>query len=325
MNTFGRIFRISIHGESHGEVIGVVIDGCPAGIPLSAKDFTEDLNRRKPLDFGTTGRKESDIPQLLSGVFNGFSTGAPILVNFRNENIKSQDYEDFRNIPRPGSPDFVAKNKFKGFNDFRGGGAFSGRMTLALVAAGVIAKKIISPISIKAELISVGGSKDITNSVKNAKSLQDSLGGIIECSAENVPIGLGEPFFDSAESLISHILFSIPGVKALEFGAGVQSAAMLGSEFNDVYLNTDGKTATNNSGGIAGGITNGNNLSLKVTFRPASSISKPQKTLNFQTGDEVELAIKGRHDVCYAQRTSVIVESAVAIALADMMLISKAI
>ena len=325
MNSFGRIFRISIHGESHGEVIGVVIDGCPAGISLSAKDFSEDLNRRKPVVTGTTPRREDDIPELLSGVNNGFTTGTPVLINFRNENIKSGDYEDFKNIPRPGSADFTANNKFKGFNDLRGGGAFSGRMTLALVAAGVIAKKIISPISIIAELISVRGSNDITNEVEKAKSLNDSLGGIIECTAENVPIGLGEPFFDSAESLISHILFSIPGVKSVEFGAGVHSAEMTGSEFNDLYLSTDGKTATNNSGGINGGITNGNNLSLKVTFRPASSISKSQKTLDFLTGEEVELTIKGRHDVCYAQRTSVIVESAVAIALADMMMTSKAI
>jgi chorismate synthase len=323
MNTFGRIFRISIFGESHGQGLGIVVDGCPYGIKLVTDGFLTDLARRNPLEPGTTPRKEKDLPELVSGVFNDFSTGAPIMILFRNEDVQSAEYNKYKDMPRPGHADFVASKKYKGYNDFRGGGMFSGRLTLPLIAAGVIAKKIIEPININTKLILAGGSENIEEAIKKAEMEKDSIGGVVECVAENVPIGLGEPFFDGAESLISHIIFSIPGVKAIEFGAGIKAAEMIGSEFNDVYISSDGKTKTNNTGGVSGRLTNGNELVLSVTFRPPSSIGKPQKTLNFETGQEDILEVKGRHDVCFARRTPVIVEAAVAIALADMKLIEN--
>jgi chorismate synthase len=325
MNTFGRIFRVSIFGESHGQGLGAVIDGCPSGIKLTTDDIIKDMGRRNPQEAGTTPRKEKDIPELVSGVFNDISTGAPITILFRNEDVKSEEYNKYAALPRPGHADFVASKKFKGFNDYRGGGMFSGRMTLPIVASGFIAKKLIEPVRISASLISAGGFENIEEAVNKAESEQDSIGGVVECVAENVPVGLGEPFFDGAESLISHIIFSIPGVKAIGFGAGTKAAEMKGSEFNDVYVNKEGKTKTNNAGGVSGRLTNGNNLVLRVTFRPPSSIGKPQKTLNFSTGKEEELVIKGRHDVCFARRTPVIVEAAVGIALADMKLIHTAV
>ena len=323
MNSFGRIFRISIFGESHGLGLGVVVDGCPPGIKLTADDFADDIAKRNPVASGTTPRKEKDLPALVSGVFNDMSTGAPIMILFRNEDVKSEEYNKYKDMPRPGHADFVASKKYKGFNDYRGGGMFSGRLTLPIIAAGVIAKKIIASVSINAKLISAGGSENIEDAIKQAEMEKDSIGGVVECVAENVPIGLGEPFFDGAESLISHIIFSIPGVKAIEFGSGTKAAEMKGSKFNDVYISIDGKTQTNNAGGVSGRLTNGNNLILKVTFRPPSSIGKPQNTLNFATGKEEELVVLGRHDVCFARRTPVIVEAAVAIALVDMLLIEN--
>ncbi len=325
MNTFGRIFRVSIFGESHGLGLGALIDGCPPGIKLTIDDIIIDTGRRNPHEAGTTPRKEKDVPELFSGVFNGFTTGAPIMILFRNEDVKSGEYNKYASMPRPGHADFVSSKKFKGFNDYRGGGAFSGRMTLPLVAAGVIAKKLIEPVRISAALISAGGSENIEEEVKKAESDQDSIGGLVECIVKNVPLGLGEPFFDGAESLISHIIFSIPGVKAIEFGSGTKAAEMKGSEFNDTYISREGKTKTNNAGGVSGRLTNGNDLVLRVTFRPPSSIGKPQNTLNFETGKEGILEVKGRHDVCFARRTPVIVEAAVAIALADMKLIENSI
>ncbi|OGU17575.1 MAG: chorismate synthase [Ignavibacteria bacterium GWB2_35_12] len=323
MNTFGRIFRISIFGESHGQGLGAVVDGCPPGIKLTTDDFLEDIARRNPDEVGTTPRKEKDIPELVSGVFNDMTTGAPITILFRNEDVKSEEYNKYLVLPRPGHADFVASKKYKGFNDYRGGGMFSGRLTLPIIAAGVIAKIIIAPVNINAKLISAGGSDNIEEAIKKAEAEQDSIGGVVECIAENVPIALGEPFFDGTESLISHIIFSIPGVKAVEFGAGTKAAEMRGSEFNDVYISTEGQTKTNNAGGVSGRLTNGNDLILRVTFRPPSSIGKLQRTLNFATGQEEELEVKGRHDVCFARRTPVIVEAAVAIALADMKLIDN--
>ncbi|TAL68764.1 MAG: chorismate synthase [Bacteroidetes bacterium] len=321
MNSFGRIFRISIFGESHGQGLGVVVDGCQPGIKITADDFLYDIARRNPIETGTTPRKEKDIPELVSGIFNDFTTGAPLMILFRNEDVQSAGYDKYKDIPRPGHADFVASKKYKGFNDYRGGGMFSGRLTLPLIAAGVIAKKIIAPVNINAKLISASGTENIEEAIKQAEIDKDSIGGIVECIAENVPVGLGEPFFDGVESLISHIIFSIPGVKAIEFGAGTKSAEMKGSEFNDVYISSDGKTKTNYAGGVSGRLTNGNDLILRVTFRPPSSIGKPQSTLNFAAGKVEELEVKGRHDVCFARRTPVIVEASVAIALADMNLI----
>jgi chorismate synthase len=283
------------------------------------------LERRKGSQRGTTSRKEADKPNILSGVFDGKTTGAPITIVFENTNIQSKDYNFAKEIPRPGHADFVAMKKFGGFNDYRGGGHFSGRLTVGLVAAGVIAKKIIKPIGTEAYLISVGGSKDIEKVVNKAVEEGDSVGGLIECKISNVPIGLGEPFFNSIESLISHIVFSIPGIKGIEFGAGFKSAEMQGSVHNDLVVDADGKTSTNNAGGINGGITNGNEILFRAAVKPTSSISKVQKTVNIKTGELSELSVKGRHDACIALRVPVILEAASAIVLADLLLIEQKI
>ncbi|MDD2636623.1 MAG: chorismate synthase, partial [Bacteroidales bacterium] len=269
MNSFGSIFRISIYGESHGEEVGVIIDGCPPGIKLSVDDFENDIARRTPGKVGTTGRIETDKPNIKSGVYKGFTTGTPIAISFLNNNFISEDY-NFDGFFRPGHADFTANVKSKGFNNPLGGGHFSGRLTLPLVAAGVIAKKILQNVKIKAKLIEAGGSKEIEKAVKLAKDQGNSIGGIIECEAANVKAGYGEPFFDSIESVISHIAFSIPGLKAIEFGEGLKSAKSKVSEFNDVYIDKNGTTATNNSGGINGGITNGNNIYFRLFFKPPS-------------------------------------------------------
>ncbi|MBN1969950.1 MAG: chorismate synthase [Candidatus Delongbacteria bacterium] len=322
MNSFGRIFRISIFGESHGEQVGVVIDGTPPGIPINLSDFEEDLSRRKSGMRGTTSRIEEDKPKIISGVFSGFSTGAPITIVFENTNQKSSDYSFVKKIPRPGHADFTAMKKFKGFNDYRGGGHFSGRLTLGLVVAGVIAKKIITPMLINSFLIEAGGSPDIDNAVNDALKNNDSIGGIIECRVSNIPSGLGEPFFDSVESMISHLVFSVPSVKGIEFGNGFQASRLTGSQNNDSIVNSFGETSSNNSGGVNGGITNGNNLNFKVAIKPTASISKLQKTFDFEKNGEGELNISGRHDVCHALRVPVIIEACAAIVLSDFLLLT---
>ena len=328
MNSFGRIFKINIYGESHGKSIGVIIDGCPVGISINEDDFTFDLNRRKSslLKKGTTKRIETDKPNILSGIFNNKSSGSPINILFNNDNIVSTDYDKFKNIPRPGHSDFVAKMKYAGFNDYCGGGHFSGRLTLGLVAAGVIAKKIINDIEIKAELIQIGKNRDkdsFDQTLDDAISKKDSIGAIIECKIKNIPVGLGEPFFDSIESLISHMIFSIPGIKGIEFGSGFNSVHMYGSENNDSIIDVSGTTKTNNSGGINGGISNGNEIVLRVAVKPTSSISTEQETLNFATKELENLKITGRHDSCFALRVPVIIEAVCAIVLTDLKLISK--
>lgn len=323
MNSFGRIFRISIYGESHGNQVGVLIDGCPAGLAISTDDFTEDILRRKSGAKGTTPRIEDDIPNIKSGVFNGFTTGAPILISFQNKNTKSEDYKYLLSSPRPGHADFTAKIKYGAYNDYRGGGHFSGRLTLGLVAAGVIAKKLIKPVSINAKLVEAGGEPDIEKAINNAIKNEDSIGGVVECKAENISVGLGEPFFDSAESLLSHIVFSIPAIKGIEFGSGFNAAKMYGSEHNDQLIDASGKTLTNFAGGINGGITNGNPLVFRVAVKPTSSISKAQQTINLNTGQKEELKIKGRHDVCIALRVPVILEAVTSIVLADLMLLEQ--
>jgi len=322
MNSFGKIFRIKIFGESHGPEVGVTIDGCPPGISLSWEDFKTDLARRKSGAKGTTLRKESDTPRLISGVYQEHTTGAPLTILFENSDTRPDDYADFADVPRPGHADFAAKKKYSGFNDTRGGGHFSGRITIGLVAAGVIARKIIGPVEVKAKLVEVGGEKEVEHAVEKAIVANDSIGGIIECKVNQLPVGFGEPFFDSLESLISHMVFSIPGIKGIEFGAGFDSARMRGSEHNDCFVSTDGRTRTNHAGGINGGISNGNPLVFRVAVKPTSSISKKQKTINMTTGEMVDLEIKGRHDVCIALRIPVIVEAVTAIVLADLFLLN---
>ena len=352
MNTFGNRFRISIFGESHGPRIGVTVDGVLPGIPLSEEDFATDLARRKAGALGTTPRVEDDFPQIVSGVYDGHTTGAPLTILFRNENTRSEDYEGFREHPRPGHADFTANLKFGGFNDPRGGGHFSGRITLGVVAAGVIAKKMLYFAKFHAQLTEVGGLADASawpDALKAAEAEGDSLGGVVECTVEGLPIGLGEPFWDSVESMVSHAVFAIPGVRGIEFGDGFAASRMKGSEHNDPFPehkchhddpnhqcchgeHEEGHEChchseqseeshehhccgrhkhpqppvTNHAGGVNGGITNGNPLVFRVAFKPTASIAKA--------------GIPGRHDVCFALRTPVIVESMAAIVLADLAL-----
>ena len=321
MNTFGKNFRVQIFGESHGEAIGVVVDGVNAGIPLAKEDFSKDILRRKSGAKGTTPRIEADEPEILSGVFEGHTTGAPIAIIFRNTNTRSSDYKELLDVPRPGHADWTASVKWNGFNDPRGGGHFSGRLTLPLVAAGVIAKKQCG-FTFHADLVEIGGEtdKDKWPDLLDATAKEgDSLGGIVECHVEGVPAGLGEPFFDSVESLISHAVFSIPGVRGIEFGDGFAAARLHGSDHNDPLVATKQPVlAKNGAGGVNGGITNGAPIVFRVAFKPTSSIAKTQKTLNIKTGEMVDLNVKGRHDVCFALRTPVIVESVAAIVLAGL-------
>jgi chorismate synthase len=329
MNSFGRIFRINIFGESHGPCVGIVIDGCIPGIEISAEDFIADLNRRRGgQQKGSTPRTEDDFPIFLSGIFNGKTTGAPLTISFNNNNVQSNVYKDQRSLPRPGHADFVANKKFNGFEDYRGGGHFSGRLTVCLVAAGVVAKKMLqqnelfSAIKISSIIKEIGGNSDIEKGIEMAINNQDSVGGIIECTVTNLPVGLGEPFFDSLESLISHAVFSIPAVKGIEFGAGFAAAKMSGSEHNDAIVTTEGKTNSNYAGGINGGLSNGNELVFRIVVKPTSSTPKEQESINLVTGDLEKFNIKGRHDLCIALRVPVVLESLVACVLSDLTLLA---
>jgi chorismate synthase len=265
------------------------------------------------------------LPRIVSGVLDRRTTGSPILILFENRDVRPGDYAVFRETPRPGHADFVALKKYGGFADLSGGGHFSGRLTVGLVAAGVVAKKLIAPAAVEAKLVSAGGSEDIEAAVLAAQKASDSIGGIIEARAGRLPVGLGEPFFDSVESVLSHLVFSIPGVKGIEFGAGFASAARRGSEFNDPIINRAGKTKTNRSGGLNGGLTNGNELVFRIAVRPAASLAKIQRTVNLRTGQPASLAVRGRHDACIALRMPVIVEAAAAAALADFLLLEQRI
>ncbi len=332
MNIFGNKFKITLFGASHAPVVGVLIEGVPTGIPLSVNDFEEDLKRRKSGILGTTPRIEEDIPEILSGVTGICTDGTPLVIVFKNNNVASADYEKFLETPRPGHADFTASIKYNYFNDIRGGGAFSGRMTLPLVAAGVVAKKIISPMEVSAHLSEAGGvtfSKSGTSPLENEefrKLLEktiaegDSIGGVVECICNNVPIGLGAPFFDSLESQISHLAFSVPGIRGIEFGDGFAAARMKGSEHNDCFIDKEGHTLTNGAGGINGGISNGNPIVFRVAAKPTSSISKPQKTFNFVKEEMEMLTIEGRHDACFALRLPVVIEAVAASVLCDAIL-----
>ncbi len=488
MNNFGRIFRISLFGESHGECVGVTIDGCPAGLSISPEDLAADLERRKGGKHkGTTPRQEEDFPIFKSGIFNGKTTGFPVTILFDNKNTRSGDYEKQRSIPRPGHADWVAHQKFGGNEDYRGGGHFSARMTAGIVAAGAIAKKLLtfaetspqtplqkrgasgdpgmpgyitnstdnwrhlslfakqnrksptpaedklwqevrnrkvhgfkfrrqhpvngfipdficlekklileidggyqseeeqrsydeirtkwlaagsyrmlrftnedvlnsignvveaigkellsetgspSPlgrelegevaevISIKAEVTEIGGEKDLEKGLQKAIDAKDSVGGIVECRVNGLPVGLGEPWFDSVESVLSHILFAIPAVRGVEFGTGFAAAGMFGSHHNDAIDDMKGKTRTNHAGGIVGGISNGNELVFRLAIKPTSSTPKEQNSLNWDTGETEDFSIKGRHDLCVALRAPVIVEAVTAIVLADFMMLEQKI
>ena len=326
MNSFGTLFNVQIFGESHGACVGITIDGCPAGLPLQVADFIEDMERRKGgQQKGTTPRQEEDIPIIKTGLFNGLTTGAPIMMLFENNNTRSGDYEKQRAVPRPGHADFTAHHKFAGFEDYRGGGHFSGRLTAALVGAGVVAKRILKGIEVKSSIVSIGGETDLERGLQKAIEAKDSVGGIVECVVKGLPIGLGEHFFNSVESLISHAVFSIPAIRAIEFGTGFAAASMFGIQHNDAIIDATGKTKTNHAGGVVGGYTNGNDLVFRIAVKPTSSTPKEQTTLNWETNEQEPFSVKGRHDLCIALRVPVVLEAVTAIVLADLMLIDQKI
>ena len=349
MNTFGRKYRVSIFGESHGELIGVVLDGVPAGLELSEEDFVQDILRRKSGAKGTTPRIEADAPKIVSGVFEGVTTGAPLTIVFENTNTKSGDYSLFAAMPRPGHADLTAALKWDDCQDPRGGGHFSGRLTLPVVAAGVVAKKILQDATmldetpfagVNAHIVELGGiprksagadesaehlsqmPAEWQDAIEAAIKEGDSLGAVVECTVPEIDPGYGEPFWDSVEATIAHAVFSIPGVRGVEFGDGFAASAMKGSEHNDP-IGPDGRPTKNGAGGVNGGITNGAPISFRVAFKPTSSIRKPQQTFNFATGQMDTLEVPGRHDVCFALRAPVVVEAMTAIVLADMVLLSN--
>jgi chorismate synthase len=332
MNKFGTLFTVQIFGESHGACVGITIDGCPAGLPLQTADFVEDMERRKGgKQKGTTPRQEDDIPIFKAGLFNDTTTGAPIMMLFENNNTRSGDYEKQRAVPRPGHADFTAHHKFGGFEDYRGGGHFSGRLTAALVGAGVVAKKVLNAgqlaekIKVEATIISIGGESDVEKGIQKAIDQKDSVGGIVECVVKGLPIGLGEHFFNSVESLISHAVFAIPAIRGIEFGTGFAAASMFGVDHNDAIVDASGKTKTNHAGGVVGGYTNGNELVFRIAVKPTSSTPKEQITLNWETNEQETFSVKGRHDLCIALRVPVVLEAVTAIVLADLMLIDQKI
>ena len=352
MNTIGRKFRVSVFGESHGELIGVVLDGVPAGLELSEYDFVPDIQRRKSGSKGTTPRIEEDCPQIVSGIFEGHTTGAPLAIVFRNMNIRSEDYSLFARMPRPGHADLTAALKWDDCQDPRGSGHFSGRLTLPIVAAGVVAKKILSDatildetpfVGVNARIVELGGiphpeisqsrsdcdiecseSEELPviwqDAIDKAIKDGDSLGAVVECIVPDIDPGYGEPFWDSVEALIAHAMFSIPGVRGIEFGDGFAAAQMRGSEHNDP-IGADCRPVKNGAGGVNGGITNGAPITFRVAFKPTSSIHKAQQTFNFETGQMDMLEVPGRHDVCFALRAPVVVEAMTAIVLADLALV----
>lgn len=334
MNSFGRNFRWHIFGESHGPCIGVTIDGCPAGLPLDVADFAADMERRKGgVQKGTTPRKEDDIPVFLSGWYNGFTTGAPLTLMIENKNTRSEDYAKQRSFPRPGHADWVAGVKYGGFEDYRGGGHFSGRLTAAMVAAGVVAKKLLSyyaqkngsPLLVGATIIEIGGESDWEKGLQKAIDAKDSVGGIVECRVQGLPAGLGEHFFDSVESLLAHAVFAIPAIRGIEFGTGFAAARMLGSQHNDALLDGNGNTLTNHAGGIIGGLTNGQELVFRIAVKPTSSTPQDQQTWNRETDQVETFAVRGRHDLCIALRVPVVLEAVTAMVLTDLLILAQQI
>lgn len=353
MNTLGIMYRTTISGSSHGPGVGCVIDGCPPGMKILQNKIQEQLDRRRPGGSDvSTARKERDKLIILSGILDNKTTGGPIAAMVKNKDVDSKAYEIFKTVPRPGHADYTATMKYQGFHDHRGGGLFSGRMTIPIVISGAIAMQALTSkgIHIAAHSLRIGRvwaksnppvpniervarknevacadpaiAKLMQAEILDAKREKDSVGGIIECIATGVPVGIGEPFFNSVESVLSHLLFSIPSVKGIEFGAGFQVAEMRGSENNDPFAIRNGRvvTKTNNAGGILGGITSGMPLILRVAIKPTPSIGKTQMSVNLKKMKETELEITGRHDPCIVPRAVPVVESAVAIGLMDLML-----
>lgn len=324
MNQFGRLFSVQIFGASHGANVGVIVNGVPAGFTLTISDFESDLLRRKGLNQkGTTPRKEDDLPHLDAGIFNNHTTGAPVLITFPNNNTRSEAYAETIAIPRPSHADWVASQKFEGHQDHRGGGTFSARLTTGIVAAGTIAKKTLQHwgynIQFEAQVTEIGGNSDIEAGLNEAIKVKDTVGAVVSCQIHNVPVGLGEPFWDSVESLLAHAMFAIPAVKGIEFGKGFKVATMYGLEHNDPIIDKDGHTATNHAGGIVGGLTNGENIHFNLAFKPAASTPQVQNSFNFETQEIQAFSVKGRHDLCVALRAPVIVEAMAAIVITDLL------
>jgi chorismate synthase len=351
-NSFGRLFTITSFGESHGNLIGVVIDNCPAGLAITVEDIQQELDRRKPGGSPlTTERREDDRAEILSGVLNGHTTGAPICLAVWNRDIDSSEYEKARLLPRPGHADYTAYVKYGGFNDYRGGGRFSGRITAGFVMAGAIARKLINLIGaeVLAHTVEIGGiaaqpgetgeiKKNVSQNavfcadpeaaprmiaaIEAARKQGDSLGGIIEGIALGLPAGLGEPVFDAIDAELAKALFAIPAVKGVEFGAGFQAARKRGSENNDPFTIEDGRiiTTSNNAGGILGGISNGMPLVVRVAIKPTASIAREQPTVDIGKMTGATLAVRGRHDACIVPRAVVVVESMMAVTLCDFVM-----
>jgi chorismate synthase len=348
-NSFGRLFTITSFGESHGRCVGVIVDGCPAGLPVTDADIQKEVDRRRAGESaGTTTRLEKDRVEILSGVSDGFSTGAPICMLIKNEDVDDSDYEKIRYRPRPGHADYTAHVKYGGFNDWRGGGRFSGRTTATFVMAGAIARKLLSIIGIElvAHAVEIGGIKakpvpfdeikkntaqdylrcadqqasgEMAELIKKVKGEGDSLGGVIEGIARNVPVGLGEPVFDRLDGELAKALLAIPAVKGVEFGAGFSAARKRGSEDNDPFRIEDGKivTSTNNAGGIIGGISNGMPVVVRVAVKPTSSIAIEQETVDIQKMENASISVGGRHDACIVPRAVPVVEAMMAVTLCD--------
>ena len=348
-DSLGKIFTITSFGESHGNCVGIIIDGCPAGLPITTEDIQEEVDKRRPgAGVAATARVEEDKVEILSGIFNGRTTGAPVCLLIRNKDVDSSEYKKMRFRPRPGHADYTAFIKYGGFNDFRGGGRFSGRITASFVMAGAVAKKLLSLIGIEvlAHTVAIGyirarfkvlneirenvknnllkcadpiATEEMTRLIEQAKEAGDSVGGIIESIALNVPVGLGEPVFDTLEGDLAKALFAIPAVKGVEFGSGSRATEKKGSENNDPFTIKDGKivTLTNNAGGILGGISNGMPIVVRVAVKPTPSIAKSQETVDMKKMRSASLVIKGRHDACIVPRAVPVVESMVAVTLCD--------
>lgn len=350
-NSLGKLFAITSFGESHGLCVGIVIDGCPAGLALTNADIQREVDKRRPTGAGATKRAEEDKVEILSGVFNSHTTGAPITLLIWNRDIDSGEYERIRFLPRPGHADYTAFMKYGGFNDFRGGGMFSGRITATFVMAGAVAKKLLRLIGVEilAHTVEIGGikarpreldeirhslkqnplkcadleaAKEMAQAIEKARKAGNSLGGIVEGLALNVPAGLGEPVFDTLEGDLAKALFAIPAVKGVEFGSGFAAAQKRGSENNDPFTIESGKiiTKTNNAGGILGGISNGMPIIVRVAIKPTPSIARKQKTVNLKIMEIEDLTVKGRHDTCIVPRAVPVVEAMMAVTLGDFAL-----
>ena len=328
MNTFGRLFRVSIWGESHGPAIGALIDGCPAGLPLCPQDLEEDLRRRRPGETGTTARRETDELTIESGLFEGRTTGAPILIRIANSDVRSGDYSAIARVPRPGHADLPAFHRFGGCEDFRGGGHFSGRLTAALTAAGTVARKVLLtlpvPVRCAARLVSAGGESDPARfeaRIQRAADEGNPVGGVLEGTISGLEAGLGEPFFDALDGLLAHALFSIPGVKGVEFGLGFDFARLSGREVKDELVSADGTLRHNFSGGIDGGLSSGNDVIFRAAVKPAVSFGT-LKSVDLTTDKPAEITPGGRHDACFARRLPPVIEAVSAIVVLDQLRLS---